>query len=286
MIASYSRPEDITWNLVGTGAEFLTDSAALNDGRPSSATRIQWLSGAQTTSSILYLRATWISGLANIRLCGLIGTTLPVGTKVVCRRRKDLSWDGAQEARIIQRHDGVRVVWFYFDEDEEVRDGYEFEIFNDVNGVVGIEADSAFDIGEAWGGLCSQWCIRPTYGSGREDLSVMRQSIGGQPFPVRRRALATSQIEFSPVTYTQAYGDESLDYIREQLLAYQPAVVVPITSEPFTGTPIDLDYVNQHAEFGYARSIGEIVGEAPRFVMSAQFAAPPALLPYDISMGS
>lgn len=286
MLLSYGRPEDITWSLLGTGAAFLTDSGALDDGRPSSATRIQWLSGSQTTSSVLTLRAAWVTGNVNIRLVGIVGTTLPVGTKVICKRQFDLSWGGAQEARIIQRKDGVRVVWFYFDEDGYERSGFEFEIYNDVNGASSIEADSAFDIGEAWGGICSQWCIRPTYASGRDDLSVMKQSIGGQPFPVRRRALATSQIEFTPVTYDQAYGDEGLDYIREFLLAYQPAVVVPITSKPFTGTPIDLDYVNQHAEFGYARSIGEIVGEAPRFVMSAQFAAPPALLPYEITMGS
>lgn len=286
MIISYARPEEITWSLLGTGATFMTDSEALDDGRPSSATRIQWLSGAQTTSSVLTLRATWVTGIINVRLVGIIGTTLPVGTKVVCKRRFDLTWSGDQESRVVQRPDGVRVVWFYFDEDGEERSGFEFEIFNDVNGIAAIEADSAFDIGEAWGGICSQWCIRPTYASGRDDLSVMKQSIGGQPFPIRRRALATSQIEFTPVTYEQAYGMEGLEFIREYLLAYQPVVVVPITSKPFTGTPIDIAYVTKHAEFGYANSIGEITGEAPRFVMSAEFVAPPALLPYEITTGS
>lgn len=279
MLISHSRPDAITWSVLGTGSDFLTDPSALTDGRPTSATRIQWLTGTQTTSSVLTLRATWDSGAVNILFCGLVGLTLPVGTKVVCRRRFDLSWSGPQEAQVVQRDDGVRVVWFYFEDDGEVRDGFEFEIFNDVNGEATIPEDSTFDVGEAWGGLSEQWCIRPTYQSGRDDLSVMKQSIGGQPFPVRRRALATSAIEFTPVIYDLAWGDGSLDSLRQQLLAYAPCVVVSAPSKPFSGTPVSIEYINRHAEFGYAKTIGPIVGEMPRFKFSADFAAPPALLP-------
>lgn len=279
MLISFARPDAITWSLVGTGAAFLTSEDALTDGRPTSATRIQWLSGTQTTSSVLTLRGTWITGGVDIRLVGLVGLTLPVGTKIVCKREFDLSWGGPQEARVIERADGVRVAWFYFDEDSQERTGFEFEIYNDVNGSASIVANSTFDIGEAWGGLCQQWCIRPEYQSGRDDLSVMKQSIGGQPFPVRRRAIATSGIEITPVVYDQAWGPDSIDFLRQQMLAYKPLVVVPITAKPFTGSPIDLDYVNRHAEFGYAKAVGPIVGEAPRFKWSADFVAPPALLP-------
>lgn len=279
MLISFARPDAITWALVGTGASFLTDEGALVDGRPTSATRIQWLSGAQTTASVLTLRGTWNTAPTDIRLCGLVGLTLPVGTKIVCRRFFDLSWSGPQTGYVVQRSDGVRVVWFYFPEDSQERTGFEFEIFNDVNGAASIPADSTFDIGEAWGGLCEEWCIRTSYDSGRDDLSVMKQSIGGQPFPVRRRAIATSGIEVTPVIYDQAWGDNSLDDLREQMLAYKPVVVVPITAKPFTGSPIDSAYINRHAEFGYAKSIGPISGEAPRLKMTADFAAPPALLP-------
>lgn len=280
MLISTARPDPITWSLLGTGAAFLTSSARLTNGRPTSATRIQWLSGTQTTSSVLTLRGTHNGNEKNIRLCGLIGTTLPEGTKIVCKRRFDLSWDvGAQEQRVVTRQDGVRVCWFYFEEDGHTRDGFEFEIYNDVNGFAEIVADSDFEIGEAWGGLVSEWCIRTTYQSDHNDFSKQRLSINGQPFPTSRRAAAVSQLEFTPVIYEQAFGSSSFKTMRTGLLGYAPCVVVPMPNEPFTGSAIDLDFVSENAEFGYAKTLGPIVGDAPRFVFSATFEAPPALLP-------
>ena len=283
MLLSTDRP-DLTWTLVGTGAAFLTDEDALTNGRPSSGTRIQWLSGAQTTASFLQLRGTWVSGAQPIRLAGLVGLTLPIGLKIIASLRYYSSWGYREvEGVVVQRQDGVRVAWFVFDQNGDPGDddvaGIEFKIFNDAGGVAVIDADSTFDIGEAWAADGSEWCIRPSYESDREDLSKMRDSIGGQPFPVRRRSKAISQIELTPVIYGSAFGDTGLSVIRESLLAYQPSVVVPMTAEPFTGGGIDAAYVNKFAEFGYANNIGPIKGEAPRFVMSAGFVAPPALLP-------
>lgn len=284
MLISYSRPESIAWSLTGAGAAFLTDEDRLTNGRPESGTRIQWLSGAQTTASVLALRGIWPSA-TTIRLCGLVGLTLPVGTKIVCglRRPKDSGYNyHPAECRVVQRIDGVRVAWFPFDADLDPCIGVEFAVYNDVNGSASIEADSTFSVGEAWIGEGEAWCIRPQYESSRADLSRLVKSIGGQPFPVRRRAEALSQLEFTPQVYTDAYARTgSLADLRERMLAYEPVVVVPITGEPFTRTPITLANVNRHAEFGYCSSPGPIVGDAPRFVMSAQFIAPPALLPIE-----
>lgn len=54
MLISYDRPSDITLSLIGDGATWLSDDAgaALVNGRPASISRIQWLSGAQTTASV------------------------------------------------------------------------------------------------------------------------------------------------------------------------------------------------------------------------------------------
>lgn len=281
MLISYSRPESISWSLAGTGASFLTDAARLTNGRPESGTRVQWLSGAQTTSSRLDIRASWPQGSV-IRMCGLVGVTLPTGTKIACslRRAADSGFDYLTlETRVVRRLDGARVAWFAFDATEESI-GAEFAIFNDVNGVASIAADSVFDVGEAWIGQGATWCIRPQYESGRNDLSKMVKSIGGQPYPVRRRADAVSQIEVSPVLYGQAFGAQgSIEDIRERLLAFEPCVVVSIASEPFKRAPVDPAIVNQRSEFGYCGSAGPIKGEAPRWVFSAQFTAPPALRP-------
>lgn len=290
MILSYTRPPQILWSLVGTGAEFLTDPVRLTNGRPNSSTRIQWLSGAQTTSSVLTLRCNVTADEQSIRMAGLIGTTLPVGTKVVCKRLLSLSWTGSQQQRVIERSDGVRVVWFYFDPLVYPYRGFEFEIYNDVDGVASILADSTFEIGEAWGAQASEWNIRPSYQSDREQLSKYKASLGGQPFRVARRSVNISQLEFTPLDYTDVFdaiqytpdgaiSGAPIDYVRSQILGYAPCVVVPMTARPFTGASTDMDYINRHAEFGFAKTVGPIIGDAPRFVFSATFEAPPALLP-------
>ena len=289
MLLSYSRPASIAWTLDGTGADFLTDEDRLTNGRPESGTRIQWLSGAQTTASVLGLRGVWPVATV-IRLCGLVGLTLPVGTRIVCglRRPLDVGYDYVtSEATVVQRIDGVRVAWFPFDAGLDAVIGTEFAIYNDVGGSSPIAADSTFSVGEAWIGEGEAWCIRPQYESARNDLSRMVKSIGGQPFPVRRRAEAVSQLEFTPQPYSDAYERTgSFADMRERLLAYEPCVVVPITGEPFSRAPITLAHVQRHAEFGYCSSPGPIVGDAPRFVFSAGFTAPPALLPIETAADS
>jgi hypothetical protein len=52
-----------------------------------------------------------------------------------------------------------------------------------------------------------------------------------------------------------------------------------MTAKPFTGGAVDSDYIDRHAEFGFAKTVGPVIGEAPRFVFSATFNAPPAFLP-------
>lgn len=282
MLISYSRPESLSWTLTGTGAAFLTDDDRLTNGRPESGTRIQWLTGAQTTSSVLGLRGTWPQASV-IRLCGLVGLTLPTGTRIVCslKRAADAGYTyQSVETDVVQRFDGVRVAWFPFDAGLDEVVSVEFAIYNDVDGSAVIDADSTFQIGEAWIGEGEDWCIRPQYQSERKDLSKMNKSLGGQPFPVRRRAEAISQIEFTPQIYSDAYVDTgSFADMRERMLAFEPCVVVPITGEPFSNSAVTIANVNRHAEFGYCSNPGPIVGQAPRFVMSAQFTAPPALLP-------
>lgn len=289
MLLSYSRPDGIAWTLTGVGAAFLTDEGRLTNGRPESGTRIQWLSGAQTTASVLALVGIWPEAM-RVRLCGLVGLTLPVGTRIVCglRRPADPGYTYATaEARVVQRTDGVRVAWFVFDADLDPVIGAEFAVYNDVNGVASIAADSTFTIGEGWVGQGGEWCIRTQYDSSRSDLSRMNKSIGGQPFAVRRRAEAISQVEFTPQVYTDAYAREgSFADIRERMLAFEPVVVVPITGEPFSRAPVTLEHVQRHAEFGYCSNPGPIVGDAPRFVFSAQFTAPPALLPIETVEGA
>lgn len=279
MILSYSRPESVSWSLDGAGAAFLTDEKRITDGRPSSGTRIQWLSGAQTTSSVLRLRGLWPAA-QRVGLCGLVGLTLPAGLRVVIslRRAADAGFTYLPTETVIeQRNDGTRSAWAYIDAQDDVI-GVEYAIYNDAGGSSPVAADSIFDVGEAWAGKAANWCIRTNYQDDRKDLSTLKRSLSGQPYPVRRRAEGLSQIEITPILYDAMFGAEGVSDVREQLLAYSACVVVPITAKPYTGLPIDPIYVQRHAKFGYASSIGPITGEAPRWVMSASFTEPPPLL--------
>lgn len=284
MLLSYSRPTGIAFTINGTGGAFLTDSARLVNGRPSSPTRIQYISGTQTLTSVLDLRADWgTDGQIIVGFAGLIGLSLPVGLRIVCSFKFSGLWGySPQEGVVFEREDGVRCVWFYFPQTifSVPFQGVQFSVYNNVGGTTSpLAANEPFDIGELWAGEASLWCIRPTYQSDREDYSKMKTSLGGQPFKVTRRASNISQLEFTPVIYSEAFGTGTFGTIRERILGYKPCVVVPMTTEPFTGSAIDSTYINRHAEFGYAKNVGPIVGEAPRFVFSATFNAPPALLP-------
>lgn len=293
MLLSYNRPESIAWTVLGTGAAFLTNSARLTNGRPTSPTRIQWLSGAQTTSSVLRLRGSWVASGATprLRLAGIIGTTLPAGLRIVASTYSGGNWSlNPVEGVVVERADGVRVCWFHFPEVGYTADGVQFAIYNDRGGFTALTAGQSVDFGEIWAGPTEEWRIRPTVQFGIEDYSKSRLSIGGQRFSTPRRVAKTAQVEFVPVPYDAAFVGEfdssadmttgSIDAIRARLQSYAPCVLVTMPRQPFTGeTPITQDYLTRHAEFGFATSVGPIVGEAPRFVFSATFNAPPALLP-------
>lgn len=63
MIIGHSIPAS-TWTVSGTGAALLADQFA--NARPDTLSRLRWLSGAQTTSSVLRLRAEWTLSLIHI----------------------------------------------------------------------------------------------------------------------------------------------------------------------------------------------------------------------------
>ena len=285
MLISYSRPSPITWSLNGAGSAFLTSSSRLANGRPNSATRIQWLSGTQTTSSVLRLRGSWVgSSPVNVYsgLLGLVGITLRVGTRIVASVYSGGNWAlNPVEGRVQQRKDGVRVAWFVMPTVAYPQDGVQCAIYNDVNGTAFIPADSTFEIGEVWAGASSEWRIKTDLDLNASDLSKNVVSLGGQPFPVRRRAVKRTQFTMTPKTYAETFtATPSVDDLREDLLGLQPAVVCPMTAAPFTGaTSIDTDYLHRHAQFGYFSTVGPITGQAPRFMFSGQFDAPPAWLP-------
>lgn len=215
------------------------------------------------------------------RLIAVVGTTLPVDLRGVASIFTGFVWTNSPtEGTIVERSDGTRVCWIRMPDTAYPGAGFQLAFYNDVGGVAPIPADSDFEIGEIWVGDAQEWRIRPTYQSGIEDYTKTKLSISGQPFRIPRRVAKTSSIEFTPVSYDSAFGADSMNELRARLASAAPCVVVPVTAQPFTGSAAtEQDYVNRHAEFDFATTLGPIVGEAPRFVFSARFQAPPVLLP-------
>jgi len=238
MLISFNRPTDIAWSLIGAGSAWLSDDAgaALTNGRPAAASRMQWLSGAQTTASVLTLRGTWGSAIAP-RVLALLGLTLPVGTLITLafRRPMDSGYTYlADEAsqRVTLLPDGSRCAWFVLDADLDPVIGVEYRIHNDVSGAASIEAGAAIDIGEAWVGPTVEIPHEAGWARGRVDPTVARRSKGGQLFRASARSWRRLQVRFSPASESAVDGGGlagAADWgiVEAALLAGQPCCAIP-----------------------------------------------------------
>jgi len=224
MLISYNRPADIAWSLIGDGSAWLSDDAgaALTNGRPAAASRLQWLSGDQTTGSVLILRGTWGTAFAP-RLVGLVGLTLPVGTLIslAFRRPDDDGYtylaDEPQQ-RVVQLPDGSRCAWFVLDDGLDAVIGLEFHIANDVNGAASIAAGAAVDIGEAWVGPTVLVPHEKGWRDSSTDPSVTRRSLGSQIFTSARPAYRALKATLAFASLAQVRGGALANGMDWQLL--------------------------------------------------------------------
>lgn len=212
MLISYTRPNPIAWSLIGAGAAFISDDAggALTNGRPAAATRLQWLSGAQTTASVFTLRGTWGTAVAP-RVVGLVGLTLPAGTLITLafRRPADAGYTYLADVpsqRVTQLPDGSRCAWFVLDAGLDPVIGVEYRIANDVDGAASIAADSLFDIGEAWVGPAVEILHQADWKYGTTDPSVTRLSKGSQLFGTDQRTYRTLSTTFARAQLAEVRG--------------------------------------------------------------------------------
>lgn len=234
MLISTDRPA-ITWTLP-TGGSWLTDADALTNGRPSSVSRLQWLSGAQDTDSVLTLRGSWSAELVPRVLC-LLGLTVPVGTLVTLAfmRPADSGYTYLEDEpsqRVVQLPDGSRCAWFVLDEDLDAVIGVEFRIHNDVDGDAVISADSTLDIGEAWIGGAVEVLHEKGWKNFQTDPSITRRSLGSQLFTSERRAYRSLQMTFVASPLPQVRGGalangQDWETLRAQLRAAARCAVVP-----------------------------------------------------------
>ncbi|MGS1128463.1 hypothetical protein ACVCL3_15820 [Rhodanobacter sp. UC4437_H4] len=255
MLISYSRP-DITWSLIGTGATWLSDDAgaALTNGRPASVSRLQWLSGAQTTASILTMRGVWGTAFAP-RVLALLGLTLPAGTLITLafRRPADAGYtyqaDVASQ-RVVQLPDGSRCAWFVLADGLDPVIGVEYRLHNDVSGSASIAAGSAIDVGEAWVGPT----VEVPHGSDWRDMdndpSVVKRSKGSQPYAVEVRGYRTLQVPFAIAKLAAVRGGGLAGGADQQVLRAAVRAGGRVAAVPRFDTPAE---IQRTAIFGVAR---------------------------------
>lgn len=236
MLISYSRPADIAWSLIGAGTAWLSDDAgaALINGRPAAVSRLQWLSGAQTTASVLILRGVWGTAFAP-RVIGLVGLTLPVGTmiKLAFRRPADAGYTylaDVPQQRVTQLPDGSRCAWFVLAAGLDAVIGVEFRILNNVGGSASIPAGSVFDIGEAWVGPTFDVCVRRTMQDHVVDPTVKRRSYGSQTFASPRLPYRSIQLELVPQRDSKI-GD--VRAVRGKVMQTARVAVVPVETDVY-----------------------------------------------------
>jgi hypothetical protein len=255
MKISYNRPA-IAWSLLGAGAAWLSDDAgaALTNGRPAAVSRLQWLSGAQTTASILTLRGTWATAFAP-GVLALLGLTLPVGTLITLafRRPADAGYtyqaDVASQ-RVVQLPDGSRCAWFVLADGLDPVIGVEYRLHNDVNGAASIAADSAFEVGEAWVGPTVEILHTADWKDVDNDPSVTKRSKGSQPFTVEVRGFRTLQAPFAIAKLAAVRGGGLAGGADQQLLRAAVRAGQRVAAVTRFDTPAE---IQRTAVFGVAR---------------------------------
>ena len=211
MLISHSRPA-IAWTLIGTGAAWLTDADALTNGRPASASRVQWSSG------VLTLRGTWGSAIVP-RVVGLVGLTLDVGTVIslAFRRPADAGYtylDDTYQQAVTQLADGSRCAWFVLPDGLDPVIGVEYRVTT---------GSGIFDIGEAWIGAADDFQVT-SMSEAIVDPTIARRSYGSQPFYAPRRAYRTAEIDILPLYDAKAVAYRDL---RQTFTMDATVVIVP-----------------------------------------------------------
>lgn len=151
MIVGSQASSDVLWVTEPSGLFLSTVQIGM---RPGAQTAVKWISGAQTTSSVLKLRGEWkdavVPGMLHIA-----GTSLPAGTKITVAWRRSSDSIGTypytptalnNPQRIVVGPRGGKSCTILLESGASPVVGVEVTIWNDVDGVASIVADSTFTI--------------------------------------------------------------------------------------------------------------------------------------------
>jgi hypothetical protein len=185
MIYGYARPRGITWTVAGTGASIASD-IRLDNGQPSEATAIQWLTApSPALADYVDLRAEWAAA-SPIRVIPLVGLSCGAGVKVQVTglRSGDDAFTyalGGNSAtgRTVALPDGRVVLFVVCAAGLDPLIGIQVRIFNDRSGATWATATTDLRIGEAAPFSAVTLKGKPGWRRGRTDPSQRQRTRAG-----------------------------------------------------------------------------------------------------------
>lgn len=237
MLISYGRPS-IAWTI--TGGTFITDSAALTNGRPADVTRIQWPSGTQTTATTVTLTGA-LGAAISPRCAGLIlpnkATAVPTNVKVTVSGKMSgaaVNLNGnSLTQRTVTLPTGATVAWFIFPRGTPTIDTIIFTIYNDKGGATWAAASQFVDLGENWIGKGADFAVARDPEGTLEGGVMQRQSRNNQAQPLaREQPYRVDTFNLQAMTEIQAIGPNSnqddFETVRAQLTTTSAYVLIPM----------------------------------------------------------
>lgn len=243
-----------------SGADFLSDSSLLADGRPSAATRCQWIGGAQTTASYTRITATLTNpaggtpSVGGVAVLGISG--LPVGLQVV------FNGDSAHPVSLVQSPTGGLMA-IYVPATPIASGTITVDFKNNVGGSTSVAASATFEVGEIMCG--QQWSpgfnIDEGWSIALEDPSMTRTSANGQGYKLMRMPRRVGKYTLDYADWTATYGVPAGGVLNLQDLSIVLATSTRALFAPRWQTPagaVDQAALNATAIFGEPAMIGEI----------------------------
>jgi hypothetical protein len=200
----YRRPSGVTWSVHGTGASIASD-VRLDNGQPSEATAIQWLSeGSPTTADYIDLRAAWAAELP-VRLLSMLGLSCGAGVRVVVtgRRAEDAGYTYAlggnsTDQDTVAAKDGRIEHIVEGDAGLDPLIGVQWRIYNDRASSTWATAATDLLIGEAdiWSAVTLRGQAK--WKRSRTDPSLRERTQGGGLHVAARQSWRSIEIGLSP----------------------------------------------------------------------------------------
>jgi hypothetical protein len=269
MFTAYSCPTPSASAIASSsaGQAFITLWTDLFNARPADPTRIQWCSGAQTTSSFVDLQFTLATPTVmrcfGINGMNVLGLTDSSGIKIVItgKRSGDTGYPydlggTTQTTRTVKRDDGSIAALSIGAAGLTALVGYQVRIYNDQNSAATITASQFVDLGKVWASpgfdldIDTDWKLSP-------GGIKIPSSINYQPWPVLYPPGRTLNFSRREMDFNTAYvtgSNPSWQSLCTLIGRGQPSILITRWG---TAAAPDIAKIHATAVYGMAQ-LGEI----------------------------